>query len=244
MVDLKERMKHEVEHGEFLASHGAEDVWNWASPAGGRRAKRRAGFFLEHLRPGVRALELGCGTGYFTRLCAPSGAEIVATDISDRLLKAAREQTKDANVTYEIADGHALQYENGSFDLVFGSSILHHLEIDIALKEIARVLKPGGRMVFAEPNMLNPQIVAERKIPWLRKKLGVSPDETAFVRFLLAPRMKAAGFSAVEVTPHDFLHPATPEAFIDVVVRASRMIERIPLVREIAGSLRISGIRN
>ncbi|HUT77231.1 MAG TPA: hypothetical protein VM285_06070, partial [Polyangia bacterium] len=95
----------------------------------------------------------------------------------------------------------------------------------------------------AEPNMLNPQIWAERNIGWVRRKVGASPDETAFVRFGLEKRLARAGFERVEVVPHEFLHPATPDSLIDRVAGFGRFLERLPLVREIAGSLVIRAVR-
>lgn len=242
-MDVAERVKHEIEHGEFLARHGADDVWYWLLPGGKRRAQRRATFFLEHLRPGIRALELGCGTGMFTRLCAPSGAAIVAIDLSEPLLRDARSRTASSNVTYEVADAHALRYHDATFDVVYGSSVLHHLELAPALNESHRVLCHGGRIVFAEPNMLNPQIFAERHIGWIRRRTGTSPDETAFIRFSLMRQLAKAGFSRIEVVPHDFLHPATPASLIALVEKLGRLLERTPIVREIAGSLVIRAVK-
>jgi SAM-dependent methyltransferase len=53
-------------------------------------------------------------------------------------------------------DAHSLEFEDESFDLVYGCAILHHLEYNRALDEIYRVLKPGGRILFAEPLGINP----------------------------------------------------------------------------------------
>jgi 2-polyprenyl-3-methyl-5-hydroxy-6-metoxy-1,4-benzoquinol methylase len=241
-MDIAERVKHEIEHGEYLARHGADEVWYWSLPGGRRRAQRRADFFLEYLRPGMRALEIGCGTGMFTRLCAPSGATIVAVELSETLLTEARRDAAFPHVTYEVGDAHALKYADASFDMVYGSSVLHHLEVVPALRELHRVLRPGGRLVFAEPNMLNPQIYAERHVDWVRRRTGTSPDETAFVRFTLRRQLASAGFVQIEVVPHDFLHPATPAALIPMVEKVSRLLERMPIVREIAGSLVIRAV--
>jgi len=191
----------------------------------------------------VRVLELGCGTGLFTRMAAESGAEIVAIDISPVLLEEARGKTQSLNVTYQEADAHALEFPSEYFDVVFGSSILHHLIVRECLREVHRVLVSGGRAVFAEPNMMNPQIWMERNISWVRRVSGTSPDETAFVRFNLARQLWAQGFVDVIVLPHEFLHPWTPEALIPAVERLSRALERTPLIREIGGSLLIKGTK-
>ncbi|MBN2719381.1 MAG: methyltransferase domain-containing protein [Deltaproteobacteria bacterium] len=233
------RIEHEKEHGTLLSEGGAEDIWNWGSPAGKARAQRRSEFFSRCMQAGQTCLELGCGTGFFTRLVAFTGAKIIAVDISEDLLEEARSKTDADNVTYEIADAHNLKYDDNTFDFVYGSSILHHLEIGPAMKEILRVLKPGGKMVFAEPNLVNPQIWAERNIEYVRKKVGASPDETAFVRFTLEPMLKGAGFVNIDIKPHEFLHPAIPEKLIGFGKTITGVLEKIPLLREIGGSLLI-----
>lgn len=59
-------------------------------------------------------------------------------------------------IDFRIMDAHSLAFPNASFDLVYGASILHHLDIKMAIREIFRVLKPGGVMLFLEPLIYNP----------------------------------------------------------------------------------------
>jgi hypothetical protein len=99
------------------------------------------------------------------------------------------------------------------------------------------VLKPGGRLVFAEPNLLNPQVVYMFKYGPAKERFGVSEDEMAFTRFRARRALAGAGFSAIEIAPFDFLHPKTPVAWLDRVAALGRALERLPLVREIAGSM-------
>jgi SAM-dependent methyltransferase len=127
----------------------------------------------------------------------------------------------------------------GAFDAVIGSSVLHHLDLKKALARILSVLRPGGSMSFAEPNMLNPQIVLQKNVPWLKKRLGDSPDETAFARWPLRALLLKTGFVEVEITPFDWLHPATPVPMINTVMRLGLVLERVPFLREFAGSLHI-----
>ncbi|HQV00102.1 MAG TPA: class I SAM-dependent methyltransferase, partial [Bacteroidia bacterium] len=122
-------------------------------------------------------------------------------------------------------------------DVVFGSSVLHHLEFEASLNEIYRVLKPGGRMVFAEPNMLNPQIFIQKNVPFIKTWLGDSPDETAIVRWQFANLLKTHGFKNVEIFPYDFLHPIVPKPLINVVNGIGKFIEKVPVLKEIAGSV-------
>ena len=102
-----------------------------------------------------------------------------------------------------------------------------------------RFLKPGGRFVFAEPNMLNPQIWLERKVGILRSLAGASPDETAFVRWRIKKKLTKAGYVNVTVKPHEFLHPRIPKGLIRLFQSVSEAAEGFWPINEIAGSLLI-----
>lgn len=238
----------EIEHAKVIFDRG-EDVWHWGTNAGRQRAQRRAKMLIEAAGIGSqsRVLELGCGTGIFTSLLAQTGSDIVAVDISPVLLDqaVAKPIVKpiEWRVTFRIEDAERMTFEDASFDVVVGSSILHHLDVEQAIGEIYRVLRAGGRMAFGEPNMMNPQIVVERSTPAIRRRMGVSPKETAFFRWKLSSLLCDAGFSDVCVKPHDFLHPAVPGPLVPFVQRVGAILERVPLVREIAGSLLISARR-
>lgn len=231
----------EIEHGEKIAGQ-AESIWNWSSPAGKQRAKRRAALIAEAagLSPQTYALELGCGTGLFTQTFARSGSRLVAVDISPPLLEQARARGLPSNVEFRVEDAEQLSFGDAVFDAVIGSSVLHHLAPTEALAEARRVLKPGGRLVLAEPNMMNPHIAIERKVPAVRRWVGASPEETAFFRWGLARQLRDAGFKDIHITPFDFLHPSVPGPLIPMVQRMGTVFEQMPFLREIAGSLLIS----
>jgi SAM-dependent methyltransferase len=185
----------------------------------------------------MRALEIGCGTGLFTAYFAATGADVIATDISSELLEVARDRLRGA-ANVEILHGRFEDLPlDGGFDAVVGSSVLHHLELQEALPRIFELLRSGGHLSFAEPNMLNPQIFLERKVPFVRERMHVSPDETAFVRWTFANQLRRWGFADVRLTPFDWLHPFTPRRAIGVVGAVGAALERLPLLREFAGSL-------
>lgn len=235
------RAGHEIAHGKRLVQHGPELVWGWGTPAGRLRAIRRAEVVAAGagLGPGIRALEIGCGTGLFTEMFAQTGAQLVALDISAELLEKARARRIPSGKVQFLEGRFEDSDIGGPFDSVVGSSILHHLDLETALPRIFELLKPGGVMSFAEPNMLNPQILFQKNVPWLKKRMGDSPDETAFVRWRIHARLLKAGFQEVEVTPFDWLHPTTPAPLIRVVRGLGRILEKIPVMREFAGSLHI-----
>jgi ubiquinone/menaquinone biosynthesis C-methylase UbiE len=195
-----------------------------------------------HLNPGMAVLELGCGAGYFTKELARSGAEIVAIDVSTDLLEIAKANCPASNVRYEIQDASALTYSNATFDSVVASSILHHLEIEPALREIRRVLKPKGTICFTEQNMLNPQIAVQKNVPWIKRWLGDTPDETAFFRRALRRLPERTGHRDLRIEPFDFLHPKTPAPLINGVVMIGGFLENLPVVSEFAGSLYIRAV--
>ena len=180
------------------------------TPAGKLRAKRRAALILEGARigPDSHVLEIGCGTGLFTEMFAQSGAAIIAVDLSPDLLALARRRELP-NVQFLEKSFEDCAFE-GPFDAVIGSSVLHHLDLERTWPKILELLRPSGRMSFAEPNMLNPQIYCERH--FRRFFPQVSPDETAFVRRHLKRDLELAGFESVMIEPFDWLHPGTPRA--------------------------------
>ena len=239
------RLEREIEFHREIADR-AEVVWNWNSPSGRRRAARRSEIFAREggLRPGQRALEVGCGTGVFLEAAATTGADIVALDLSADLLAQARARVHaDGKVRLSLGNAEQMPFRDRSFDAAYGSSILNHLNIDAALAEIHRVLRPGGRIVFAEPNILNPQVAVMFHMGLTKKYFGVSPDEMAFSRFRAARALRQAGFAEVKVKPFDFLHPATPAAVMGAVARVGRALEKIPLLNEIAGSMVITATK-
>jgi len=240
---VQERIANEIEHGRFLARHGAGEIWNWEGPAGKSRWARRVKMLSNHLRSGMSVLELGCGTGSFTRELARSGADIVAIDVSPELLEVATANCSAPNVRYEIQNAYELSYPEGVFDSVVGSSVLHHLEIEAALREIYRVLKPGGQISFTEPNMLNPQIAIQKNVPWVKRKLGDSPDETAFFRWPLRHLLEVTGYREVRIDPFDFLHPKTPVRLVNRLNSVGRFLESVPVISEFAGSLYIRAVK-
>ncbi len=241
MKDLKIKVAHEIEHGKKI-SENAEDIWGWVSPAGQVRAQRRADFFIQlgKLDDQSRVLEIGCGTGLFTRkVYQATKAQITAIDISEDLLAQAREKLPE--VEFNLDDAMASSFTDSTFDCVYGSSILHHLNFKKSLNEIFRILKPSGSMIFAEPNMINPQILIQKNIPAIKRWMGDSPDETAIVRWSFKKLMENTGFKNVMIFPYDFLHPSVPELLIPFVKRTGEIIEKIPVLKEIAGSVIIYG---
>jgi len=231
------RILNEIRHGEYIQEHG-EEIWNWSSPAGKIRWARRCRLFSDFIGNSKSlVLEVGCGTGLFTKELAKTDNRIVAIDISEALIARAKERVHASNVEFVAGNAYQSKFQPNTFDFIVGSSSLHHLEVDLALKEFSRILKPGGGVMFTEPNMMNPQIALVKNIPALKRRAGDSPDETAFFRWGIAGKLRAHGFTDISIVPFDFMHPGIPESLLGITGPLTSACEKVPLLREIAGSL-------
>jgi SAM-dependent methyltransferase len=123
-----------------------------------RTASREAAFFLPHLRPGMRLLDVGCGPGAITidlaEIVAPG--EVVGLDQRPEPLAAARElaaQRSVTNIQFEVGSAYSLPFPDASFDAAFAHIVLMHLREPVrALAEMRRVLKPGGLVGIRDPD--------------------------------------------------------------------------------------------
>lgn len=128
---------------------------------------------------GKRYLELGCGPGNRGARLGQAGAIVEGLDISPKAVEVANAGVAEAGVTdkvhFHVGDAEATGYPDDSFDVVYGTGILHHIDCEAAMTEIRRVLKPGGVAYFYEPLRHNILINLYRFLtPHLR-----SPDERA-----------------------------------------------------------------
>jgi SAM-dependent methyltransferase len=120
---------------------------------------------------GRSVLEYGCGAGKYSLKLASWGATVTAMDISETAIRRAREAATAAGVTvdFRTMDAENLEFPDHSFDLICGIGILHHLDLDRSLPEVARTLKPDGVAIFMEPLGHNPLINLYRRMtPELR----------------------------------------------------------------------------
>ncbi|SRR6266403_1045246 len=237
-MNQNKRDQNEIEHFTKI-----DHVW-WGlkTPAGQKRYDNKFKKFktMCDSKNARMILEVGCGIGDFTkrlRAIKNKTTKITAIDVTPRLIKNAKKNITQKNIEFRVDSLHKLSFKNNVFDIVCGISILHHVNLQKSLSEIYRVLKPNGEIFFTEPNMINPVNFLGLHLPFLRKKMEFSPDETAFRRWVLKNELKKRGFKTIKVANYDFLHPNTPKKFIPFVEKLGNMLEKLPLIKEISGSL-------
>jgi SAM-dependent methyltransferase len=113
-----------------------------------RTAENSAGYLLPHLAPDARVLDVGCGPGTITAGLADRvpGGRVTGVDAAAEVIEQARELAGErANLDFATADVYALDYPDGTFDVVQAHQVLQHLGDPVrALREMRRVTRPGG----------------------------------------------------------------------------------------------------
>jgi SAM-dependent methyltransferase len=186
------------------------------------------------------ALEIGAGTGYFSLNLMRAGLidELTCTDISSGMLDALQDNARRlgiGTVNTLQADAESLPFRDESFDLVVGHAILHHLpDLDRAFAEFRRVLRPGGRIVFAgEPSFLGDRIARVPKraallvAPLWRRALRAAPasdpahshDDEDGDDHELEGEVDIHAFS-----PSDLGRLAAAAGFTDVTIRGEELV--------------------
>ncbi len=185
-----------------------------------------------------RALEIGAGTGYFSLNLLQAGVvlEATCTDISPAMVTTlgANAERLGLNVRTARADAESLPFPDASFDLVLGHAVLHHLpDLRRAFAEFHRVLRPGGRIVFAgEPSRIGDRLAAVPK----RGATAVAPLWRRLLAAHSAPPAATPG-SADEVdhelercvdihafSPGDLVRHARRAGFEGVRVRGEELV--------------------
>lgn len=181
-----------------------------------------------------RSLEIGSGTGYFTLNLMRAGIieQATCTDISPGMLSTLSANAKRLGLEVKTvaADAESLPFEDQSFDLVLGHAVLHHIpDLERAFSEFARVLAPGGTLLFAgEPSRYGdriagvPKRVAGAAAPLWRQAIGARPappadggapdaglerfvDVHAFAPGELAGFARSTGLERVEISGEELL---------------------------------------
>ncbi|HEY0183259.1 MAG TPA: methyltransferase domain-containing protein [Rhodopila sp.] len=156
--------------------------------------------------PGDTVLDVGCGSGALDRLLAArlTGGGIVATDVNRFLLREAAVLAQGARVTFQEANAEQLPFADASFDAAFSVTVLEECDADQAMRELYRVVKPGGRVGVIVRAIDLQQWWNLDLPPELKRKAEIPPQSVGargVADASLYPRMQRAGFQALACFP-------------------------------------------
>ncbi len=268
LQEMEERKKREIEHSdrrrsivksheyetdagaastqEILAANKEEYDYHFSNmkfySVTGESSRYRDGLIAERVR-GATCLDYCCGNGEVGREMALGGAKRVhGIDISNVGVANARDEAVKAGVSetceFEVMDAESMTFADDTFDLVHEYGALHHLELDSAYRELARVTKPTGRVICTEALRHNPLI------HWYRHRTPQLRTEWEVEHILGVPEMLQARkyFGKVDV---NFFHlaalalvPFRNSALFRPLLRGANLLDRglltIPGVRRMA----------
>ena len=97
------------------------------------------------------ALDIGCGTGEFSRLLAKRVEKVVAIDLSPGMIEVAKQRSRQlSNIDFQVADVLQWELPTENFDVIVSIATLHHLPVESLLPNLKAALKPGGRLVILD----------------------------------------------------------------------------------------------
>jgi ubiquinone/menaquinone biosynthesis C-methylase UbiE len=154
---MTERTSHSRDYIPGMGKHWLLPLYDVVHHVFGLRPIHQKMVALARLRDGLRVLDVGCGTGNLLRSTGRQWprVELSGMDPDPKALARARRKTRRAGLDVRLDRGFAqeMPYPDGSFDRVFSSLMLHHLDTtskDALLAEVRRVLRPGGVLVLAD----------------------------------------------------------------------------------------------
>lgn len=200
--------------GDAIAYHDALAAgWSGRYASGG--FKRRAAFFrcevLPRLAPAGDWLDVGCGSGVFSRMLAESGARVLGLDGAPAMVEAARAASPAGNPRFEVGRVEDVGALGQTFDGAICLSVLEYLpDPGAALAAIAGRLKPGGRLALSAPNRGSTLRTAQRQMRALAGGRGFAYLDSSrhlWTKAELAGLAEAAGLEVEAVLGFDPLAP-------------------------------------
>jgi dolichol-phosphate mannosyltransferase len=194
-----------------------------------------------HVLPGESVLEVGAGSGYWTEHLASvlrGENDLTAAVFNEDL--AAKAEARELPHT-RVVHVHDLvgDLPHEGFDYVVGTGTLCHDRYEENLAALYPLLKPGGQLFFFETNFWNPQVLVKNTFPPIGRWTGQGACQIGMRRYQLLRDTSRQGFVEVEVIPYDIVHPRTPARLIPTVQSVAFVLEHIPAVRDLCGTLYI-----
>jgi 2-polyprenyl-3-methyl-5-hydroxy-6-metoxy-1,4-benzoquinol methylase len=217
-----------------------DQYWSQADPINELRIWWRAQTVrhMFHLLPGESLLELGCGSGKLTRALAKVTRNECSITAVTFCFSAEHNGLKSLGGAVEVIGPSDLGELSGrTFDYIVATNLLDKSNMAWMLREVQRLLRPGGRMLFFEANPWNPVFQLRRGLakcfPFLRRG-----DERALPNQLqLYELISELGFVRIATSCYDFLYPPIPQSLLRVARNLTLVLENTPVVRNMAGTI-------
>jgi SAM-dependent methyltransferase len=201
---------------------------------------KRLAFVLRHAPVGP-ALDVGCGTGHFAERLADAGYAVVGLDPSPGMLAEFRRRRPDGPAV--VGDGTALPFPDATFALTSCIAVLHHVAEPAAVRrtltEMARVTRPGGRILVWDHNPLNPYW------PLLMRRV---PQDTGAERLIptgeIVAGLRAGCAESVVVRQLGLVPDFVPAALVGAAGVAERVVEAMPLLRRLCAHNVVLAVRD
>lgn len=175
--------------------------WDARAETNARAADRQADldriWDALHLRPGARVLDAGCGSGQYAIALAERGAQVTAIDLSPEMIRRARMRAAEHNVPIEWRTGDVTTLADplAVYDAIHARVLFQFLpDIPATLRELRRVLKPGGRLLASVPGALSPIYRAS----WMRHLPGGDPGINYILPWELEHLLREYGWCIVD----------------------------------------------
>ena len=201
---------------------------------------------LQNKTPGKKVLDFGCGNGVYTeKVLNFNPSKITAIDISEKAIEVAKSKNHKM-VDYIVENCENTKLNSNSFDLIYGVGILHHLKLNDAVKEIERLLKKNGNIIFIEPLGTNPAINLYRKLTPNSRSADEHPltfNDIKYFRSLFSKvKVNYYGFFTLLFLPM-YKSPRDSKIFF-ILSKVDQILFKIPFFKFLAWSILIEAEKN
>ena len=195
-----------------------------------------------------KIIDLGCGTGTFTKKLSLLSNKVYGCDISSKSIKRAISFYPEINFSTQNIEN--LSFENDFFDVVIFSGVLHHFDdLHKPLMEAKRILKPDGLIFSFDPNLQNPFFwLFRRKKSWFYSNKGVTDNEEPLTKNKIKIVMRSCQFKKIEVygisnMSYKYIESTKLSLLLPIYNFVDNLIDIIPWVKNTIGSFLITKVR-
>ena len=196
----------------------------------------------------IKIIDLGCGTGSFTRKLLPLNSEIYGCDISPKSIERARNFYPE--IKFSVQDIEHLSFNENFFDVVIFSGVLHHFEnLEKPIMEARRILKKDGLIFSFDPNFFNPFFwIYRRKKSFFYSKEGVTDNEEPLTKKKIRNAFLLCKFNKINVygisnMSFEYIENKKLSKILPIYNFIDYLLSLVPYLRNLIGSFLITKVK-